>query len=311
MSALPATDATPRAGVVLLDGGVGAELHRRGIAMRAPWWTSLALRSPAGRQTLTAVHSAYVRAGADIITADTFRCNLRALTRAGLNERAAGLMVQTAVTIAREASEHAVVAGSMAPVEDCYRPDLVPDPDELRREHAWLARRLVAAGVRLFLVETMNCIREARTALDAALRAGGRAWVSFVVGDRGRLLSGEPIAVAAHAVAADGAEAVLVNCTSPQRTTTALAALREAAIGPLGAYPNLEDRQGDAAHQPVDRSMPTSLGPAAFASLLSGWRADHALLAVGGCCGTRPSHIAALGRSLGSGRRHAPILLKP
>ena len=48
------------------------------------------------------------------------------------------------------------VAGSMSPVEDCFSPWLVPEDDALRREHAMLAGWLVAAGVDLILVETMN-----------------------------------------------------------------------------------------------------------------------------------------------------------
>ena len=81
------------------------------------------------------------------------------------------------------------IAASMAPVEDCYRPDLVPPDDELRTEHRWLATELRRAGVDLVLIEAMNSEREARIALAEVLAVGGRAWVSFVCDDGATLLS--------------------------------------------------------------------------------------------------------------------------
>lgn len=282
---------------VLLDGGTATELQRRGIAVRGPWWTSGALRTAHGRATLAAIHADYVAAGARIITADTFRCHRRTLTRAGLDDRAATAMVTTAVGLARAAAREdpAVrVAGSVAPVEDCYRPDLVPPTRVLRAEHGWLARTLVAAGVDLLLLETMNTVREARAALAAALDAGVPVLVSFVAGDGGRLLSGEPLGPAARSVSRDGASAVLVNCSSMERTGVALAEMSGAGCGPVGAYPNVEDRRGIAPATHVDRHVPVACGPRQYADAVAGWCRRYGLALVGGCCGTTPAHLTAL-----------------
>jgi len=294
----------------ILDGGLATELQRRGFPVRDPWWASAALRSVDGQAMLRRIHAAYLRAGATVLTANTFRCNLRALHRAGLDDRGAAAMVASAVSLARAAAAgtEALVAASLAPVEDCYRPELVPDDAALRREHRWLADRLAAARVDLILVETMNTTREAVAAVAAARETGTSAWVSFVCTRDARLLSGEDIADAAVAAVAAGAEAVLVNCTTPADTGPALDRLRDVVEVPIGAYPNLEDRAGLPPATPVDRPLPAVMGPAAFAALCRRWREEYGLRIVGGCCGTRPDHIAALRheldpRSTQSGRR--------
>ncbi|HEV2887547.1 MAG TPA: homocysteine S-methyltransferase family protein [Jatrophihabitans sp.] len=294
------TDARP----VLLDGGTATELQRAGVPMTAPWWTSAALLTEQRRQLLRAVHAGYLRAGAQVLTANTFRCNLRAMRAAGLDAAGPSWLVQAAVGVAMAARNDAgqpdaLIAGSMAPVEDCYRPELVPPDEQLRIEHRWLATELVRAGVDLVLVETMNTLREARIALAEVLGAGGRAWVSFVCTEGGRLLSGEPVATAARAVEADGAELVAVNCTPPAQTEQCLRKLREEYCGPLGAYPNLEERdvKGRAGRQPGIGDLtvlPAAAGPAEFASTLQRWHEELGVTVLGGCCGTGPDYVAAL-----------------
>jgi S-methylmethionine-dependent homocysteine/selenocysteine methylase len=287
----------PGAAPVMLDGGVATELQRAGVPVRAPWWTTAALRTSAHRRALRAVHAAHLRAGAQVITANTFRCHPRTLRLAGAARHDREPLVRAAVELARQACAEtgirALVAGSVAPVADCYRPDLTPPDDELRTEHTALAADLVRAGVDLVLVETMNSVREARIAVAAALDAGACVWVSFACRAGARLLSGEPLAAAARAMERQGAAAVLVNCGTPQNTTICLAALRRACAGPIGAYPNIEDRAGLAVGEHVDRHRPAALSPVDFAELLAGWRAEFQVDILGGCCGTSPDHLRA------------------
>lgn len=305
---MPAVDAFP----ICLDGGTATELQRAGLPMAAPWWTSAALRTEQWRRVLRSVHADYLRAGAQVLTANTFRCNLRALRATGLDAAGPSWLVQAAVGVAVAArndvgQSRALIAGSMAPVEDCYRPELVPPEDELRIEHRWLATELVRAGVDLVLIETMNTLREARIALNEVLAAGGRGWVSFACADGGRLLSGEPLATAARAVEADGAEVVLVNCTGLARTEDCLRLLGERCRGPFGAYPNLEDRGGVPRGSGTHEVLPVSASPDEFADTLQRWHQEWGASVLGGCCGTSPEHIAALNDRLrrsttGSGR---------
>lgn len=282
---------------LVLDGALGTELQRHGRPVTAPWWTARCLLDAAGQRLVTRVHAEYAAAGADVLTADTFRTTPRTAHRCGADATAAARLVRVAVALAREAaatvSRPVLVAGSVAPIEDCYRPDLVPDDAVLRTEHAWLADQLARTGVDLVLAETMNTAREAVAAVHAARAHGLPVWTSFVCTDGGRLLSGEDVAGAASAVRAAGASAVLVNCTDPAATEQALRRLRQVDAGPLGAYPNLEDRAGLPPATPVDRYLPPTLPPDAFAGL---WAAPpwQGLGIAGGCCGCGPQHIEAL-----------------
>lgn len=282
---------------LLLDGALGTELQRHGRSVSAPWWTAHCLLDAEGRRLVTRVHTEYVAAGADVLTANTFRTTRRTARQAYAGDSTAARLAHVAVALAREAATavgHPVaIAGSMAPVADCYRPELVPGEAVLRDEHAWLADKLALAGVDLVLVETMNTIREAVAAVRAARAHDLTAWASFVCTRGGHLLSGEDVVSAATAVRAAGASAVLINCTDPAGTRRALHRLRRATTAGLGAYPNLEDRTLLPPATPIDRYLPPTLSPESFADLWSSDPWDY-LDIVGGCCGSGPEHIAAL-----------------
>ncbi len=285
-----------RGGPLVLDGATGTELERAGLATGLPLWSTHALLE--APECLLRIHAAQLEAGAEIVTANTFRTQQRTLARAGLFESDARL-TRFAVELARLASidrridrrgsarRPSWVAGSLPPLEDCYRPDLVPSDTELAIEHGRQADLLGEAGVDLILVETMNSVREARAAAHAASRTGLPFAVSFVAWDGARLLSGEPLAEAAAEVRDLGAAAVGVNClpiANLDACRRALAGLRTALL----VSPNLgqpEARTGFARDGSTD--------PVAFANAFGDWLAQPAVI-VGGCCGTTPAHIAAL-----------------
>lgn len=294
---------------LLLDGALGTELERHGVPCELPLWSAQALHQTP--DLVLGIHQAYARAGAEVLTANTFRTQRRTLARAGLGERDDPLTTM-AVALARSAARdrHAqvpegprvFVAGSVAPLEDCYRPDLVPSDAELEREHGRHCELLAAAAADLLLIETMNSLREATAATRAAIATGLPTLVSFVCDDRGRLLSGEPLAAAIEACAraAERAPAAfLVNCLPPSALDSAVPSLRASGF-PFGFYPNLG--------APIDTDEPQSprhreaLAPEAFAGWLAGVAQAEGARVLGGCCGTSPAHIAALRSSLDSKR---------
>ncbi|MBV9445848.1 MAG: homocysteine S-methyltransferase family protein [Streptosporangiaceae bacterium] len=291
-------------GLIRLDGGVATELMRAGMSLTEPWWSTVALNTEPNRVILRDVHERYLAAGAQVITANTFRCNARTLRRLGLDGAGHAWMVHAAIGVAMAArgGSDARVAASMAPVEDCFRPDLVPSDEELRAEHRWLATEISRSGVGLVLIETMNTSREARIALEAAQAAGCQGWVSFVCDAEGRVLSGERLGPVAKAAVHDGAEAVLVNCTSPDGTERALGELRESCSGPIGCYPNLEDRGDLPPGAPSGRYLAPVMSPEEFADVAARWRREYAIDILGGCCGTTPEHMrAAYSQTVGDG----------
>jgi len=279
---------------LLLDGATGTELERRGARSALPLWSAHALlRDPA---LVRRIHADYVEAGAELLTANTFRTQRRTLERGGVGERAAALTAQ-AVALAREAAaggdRPVHVLGSAPPLEDCFRPDLVPDDDSLAREHGEHARNLAAAGVDAILVETMNTIREALAALRAARATRLPALVSFVCWDGPRLLSGETLREAVAAVRAEQPAAVLANCLPPSNVAACLAVLTESGR-PFGVYANLGAPLDERGHERSE-----DCAPERFAAHAESWLAAGAKL-VGGCCGTTPAHIRSIAQRMRS-----------
>ena len=276
--------------MVFLDGAVGTELGRRGVSLELPLWTARAAATDAA--ILEQIHVDSLQAGADIVTANTFRTSPYTLRKAG---RAADSLdlTRASVRCARNACArvgHGIVAGSVAPLEDCYTPSLVPAPDVLTREHAAHVRNLVDAGVDLLLVETMNCIREAQAAVAAAHATGLPVMVSFVLDPRGNgdLLSGENLDDA-WATLGKTPAVRLVNC-APYDTITR-AVVRMAAIAddvPFGAYANAGTLDHDGRLTAAELATPEAAAEHAAA-----WRALGARV-IGGCCYSSPEHIRAI-----------------
>lgn len=284
---------------LLLDAALGTELSRRGAPSAPPLWSARAvLETP---DLVLAVHRENVAAGADILTACTFR------TQPGLLGAAAREATRQAVALARQAASvrpGLLVAGSVAPVEDCWRPDLVPAEAELARLHALHAAALAEAGVDLLLLETFGTAREWLAAARAAAATGLAVVACATTGEGGTLLSGEPLGDAARALLdlASPPVALGVNCVPARRLGSSLALLAAAAPAiPLAAYGN----PGLA----IDEALglfAEPIAPGEYAQLALSWIALGARVA-GGCCGTRAEHVAALAARLHSvGRAPGP-----
>ena len=277
---------------LILDGATGTELNRRGVDTGVPLWSANALLTEGGSGVLKQIHADYLSAGADILTTNTFRTHRRALAPSGQTLRALEL-TRRAVDIARAAISSApatsprFVAGSISTLEDCYRPDLVPVNDELRDEHAERVQHLFESGVDLFLIETINTIREARIIAQMAVATGLPVIVSFVCGRDGRILSGESLSDAAREMLGLGVSALGVNCGPTPHLANPLAELQSACPRdfPLIAYGNIGYADDDVGWVNTDAE-----DPAAYAGHAVHWPAKI----VGGCCGTTPAHIQHL-----------------
>ncbi len=263
---------------------MGTELERRGMELVFPLWSARALIE---RPDLVfQIHRENVAGGADILTANTFRTQRGTLAAAGVDRGRAHDLTSLAVSLARRAAAESgreiVVAGSTAPLADCYRPDLVAGREVLDREHAAHSENLIAAGVDLVLIETMNTIREAEAAAGS-LRGRVPFVVSFVTDQEGSLLSGEPLEEAAAAVLELGPTAIGINCTECDAVTTGIRRLQSGLPGlRIGAYAN---------------TLADGIAPDEYAGLAAEWVAAGARI-IGGCCGTSPEHTAALRRAL-------------
>lgn len=269
--------------VLLLDGAMGTLLQARGFDTRGSGWSAhVVIEHP---EAVEAQHRDYVDAGADILTACTFRTSHRAL-----GERWKQAAKQ-AVSLARASACAGVrVAGSIAPLLDCWRPELSPG-SATRPEHARLARVLAEAGCDILLCETMSNVDEAIAATQAAVETGLEVWTSLTPGFRADLLTPTEVADGAKRAIEAGAAAALVNCVPAAHSLAYVRAI--AAVIPRGRPFGCYANAGTGGSSPAECDR--------YAAAAMQWVQDGAVI-VGGCCGTTPAHIAALGVLLGKGR---------
>ncbi len=291
---------------IILDGGMGQELVRRSPVAPTPFWSGRVLAE--GPDLVRSVHGAFIAAGADAITLNSYALTPQRLAQAGLADAFEDLQGR-AVALARAARDDqdrpVRIAGCLPPLVASYRADLIPPVEECRTSYARIVES-EAGGVDLFICETMSAIHEAEIATAAAAATGLPVWTAFTVddGDSRLLRSGEPLREAVDAAVAKGAEAVLVNCSTPEATTQALEQLTAKSVV-FGAYAN--GCTGIGALSPtvsVDvLHSRTDVTPEAYTTFCRHWL-DAGATIVGGCCEVGPEHIRHLADALGRAPTH-------
>jgi homocysteine S-methyltransferase len=286
-------------GTLLLDGGTGSELRRRGLALDPAAWSGLAPLTHF--ELLRSIHRDYIAAGADVVTTSTFATTRFVLEAAGhgadfaaINARAAA----AALEARDESGRDVAVAGSISCLPPCF--DVHRYPDELAESAAYreLAETLAAAGVDLLLLEMLEETRHAPLACEAARSVGLPYWlgVSCRLGPHAALVGYDfplvPLDACLDALLPLEPAAVAVMHSPLAAVVPALAAIRGRWHGVLGAYPEIGDG---------NPAVPSAVTPEQLATHACSWIAAGAQI-VGGCCGTTPEHVRSLAqRQAGSG----------
>ncbi|RVU30088.1 homocysteine S-methyltransferase family protein [Neptunomonas marina] len=294
--------------VTILDGGMGRELERRGAPFQQPEWSALAMME--APEVVTAVHTAFIEAGARLITTNSYALVPFHIGEQRFTTECAHL-ARAAVNAARQAadsSEHEVaVAGSIPPLFGSYRPDLFD-----ANLAGTIARPLISAlsdSVDLWINETVSSIEEGlfvKALVDELDKPPRPYWVSFTLEDshpvdQPMLRSGEPVADAVIALANAGVDAILFNCCQPEVIADAIrtAATALKAIDKpiqLGAYANAFAPAPQALDANNDlNAMRADITPEAHLAWVREWQQLGATL-IGGCCGIGPEHIAAIAK---------------
>ena len=286
----------------LLDGGMGKLLQAMGAPFRQPEWSALALME--APEAVTAAHQAFVDAGADVIITNNYAVVPFHLGDDVFTERV-GELTELAGKLAREVADRAdrevLVAGSIPPLFGSYEPD---DFDAERApEHLGHIADALAPHVDLFLPETQSLLAEAVASAAAAAPHGKPLWVAVTLtdlppsGERELLRSGETVTDAAAMAVVMGAEALLFNCSEPERMEGAVrearAALDESVR--VGVYANaFENKPEEYSANGVILTHRADLDDGGYTAFVERWL-DAGAGIVGGCCGIMPHHIAGLG----------------
>ena len=298
MSVATLTAKLDRGEAVILDGGMGTEIKRRGFAAGSSELSvSAMLEAPEG---IRQIHEDFIRAGAEVTITNTYNCNAGKLVHIGwiskseaqaetvrLNELAA----KAALEARAAAPDHEVIiAGSLGPLSQSYNPDAVRAYEECLNAYREQVRVLAQASVDVILVETCTKIHEAVAGVRAAVEAGMPAWAGFVVDEQGRVTSGESILDAQTTVKDAGVSVLFLNCSQASYITAALGELTGQHEMPIGAY-----AQG-AVYEGRGWDFQESMSPDEYLDYAKEWAALGARV-IGGCCGTTPEHIRALADS--------------
>jgi len=291
-------DALIRERIVIHDGAMGSMLKGHKLS------DLLCLSNP---ELITAVHDAYLEAGADIISTCSFNANAVSLAEYGMADkayeisRAAGAIARQSADKFSVAGKRRFAAGSMGPMtKSASIASDLSDPgkrsiswDELEAAYYDNARGLLDGGVDILLLETIFDTLNAKAAIAAVirLREERKARIPLIIsatvsGAGGRLLSGQTIEAFTVSVSHAEPLALGLNCSfGAEKILPYLARLSAFTRFPVICYPN--------AGLP-DSSGAYSDGPVEMAGFMKTFFEQRLVNIAGGCCGTTPAHIAAI-----------------
>ena len=274
--------------VLFCDGAMGTMLQAAGLpAGHEPeLWN---LERP---DVIQALHAAYLGAGADIIATNTFGANGEKLSGRPVAE-----IVTAAVRHARTAVDragHGWVALDVGPTGRLLKPMGDLPFEEAVAAYALEIKAGAEAGADLVFLETMSDLYETKAAVVAAKESCSLPiFVTLVLDQRGRLLTGGDIPAAVALLEGLGVDAIGLNCgLGPDQMRQLLPTLRGYTSLPIILQPNA------GLPECVDGCTSYAVGAEAFAQDMRALAQGGAWV-VGGCCGTTPEHIAAVVRACG------------
>lgn len=268
---------------VFLDGGMGTQLQARGLQPgQKPELAALEMPD-----VLTAIHTDYADAGADILLANTFGANAKKLAGCGHTVED---VVTASIACARKAADTtgALVALDIGPLGELLVPAGTLSFEDAYAEFAQVIRAGTAAGADLVFLETMTDLYELKAAILAAKEnCTLPIFTSMSFEIRGRTFTGCTVESYAVTAAGLGADAVGINCSLGPKEILPFAQrlCRSVPAGvPVFVKPNAGLPNPDGSY---------NLDPDGFAAEMKEYAAIGVSM-VGGCCGTTPAFIAKL-----------------
>ena len=292
-----------RGETIILDGGTGTDIQRRGVPMSSSTWCAEA--NVSHPEVVRAVHEDYIRAGADVIIANTFATSALLFNALGRDSEMLEID-RAAVAIAKAAAKghHVAVAGSMSTM----RP-VAPGSDRTLKQREWpeaqaralfqrKADNLAAAGADFIMMEMMRDQDYSVWASEAAMATGLPVWIGISVERHGSRLTGfgredQSLDDVARVLSGLKPEVISIMHTSPNDTDEAIDILRRHWKGPIGAYPE------SGYFKMPEWTFVDIIPPEQLVKRSRTWK-RQGVTAFGGCCGLGPEHIKALSEAFKS-----------
>lgn len=281
--------------ILLLDGAMGTMLQAAGLPAGASP-DSFCLERP---DILQNIHSAYVQAGADILTTCTFGGSAYKLSP-GLDVVHFNMsMAQAARHAANTAGggKKVFVAGNLGPTGHFVRPLGDVEPIDIINAYREQVRGLVQGGVDCIFIETQFDLAEARAAVIAARTECALPVMVSMTFEKNCSLTGSSPEIFAETMQNLGVTALGTNCSAgPEQMAPVIEELLAYSRVPVLVEPNA------GLPELVDGKTVFRLAPEEFAQKTAAFAAAGVQI-LGGCCGTSPAHIAALRQAV-EGMQH-------
>ncbi|HHL40702.1 MAG TPA: 5-methyltetrahydrofolate--homocysteine methyltransferase [Deltaproteobacteria bacterium] len=270
---------------LVFDGATGTMLQRLGLE---PGGCPDELNISRA-EMVAEVHRAYIEAGSDVVTTNTFGATRVKLREYGLESRLAEINGAAARNARRAAGARRFVAGCMGPTGRFVEPVGDMEFDEAVDIFTEQARALKDGGVDLFIIETMMDIKELKAAVMAARSTGLPVAATMTFDESMRSVLGTPPEAFAAVASSLGAALIGANCSlGADGILRAVRAMADVTDTPLIAQPNagIPVLKGG---ETVFPATPEEMAEYAPRFAAAGVRV------LGGCCGTTPEHIRAMG----------------
>jgi homocysteine S-methyltransferase len=281
--------------IIVIDGGTGTELQRRGVQVDPVCWHALAALTQ--HSDLVSVHVDFINAGAQIITTNTFAAHRYVLRAAGYENDYARVIEASVAAVRRARTETGAsveIAGSMSCMPPGFDTANYPDDATARASYVEQAQMLADFGVDIIALEMIQDLRHGGRALDAAMATGLPVWLGFAC--RTHPATHDVVCFDIPQTSLDTLLAGLLD-REPQLVSImhtpidvvpqAFACVRKHWDGAVGVYPEL------GSFDVVNRRRTVRTSPAELVTAARDW-IELGASVIGGCCGATPSHVAAL-----------------
>lgn len=283
--------------LVIIDGGMGTELERRGVAMDSACWSGLAvLETP---DMVRLVHEDFIRAGADVIITNTFSSGRHMLDPAGAGEHVTTINTN-AVRLAKQAVDNAAtspvaIAGSICEWTSAQDHPKWSQPQAIAGAVTEQATLMAEAGADIICIEMAQDLALSTVAVKAALATGLPVWLGISCRKNQtteRLTTfddaSEDFRAFAEAVVDMGAGLLNLMHTPVPDVEEGLGIMAKIWSGPLGVYPE------SGFFKMPNWQFVDVIAPEALVAAAKPWVENHGIRVLGGCCGIQPDHIRAL-----------------
>lgn len=273
---------------LLLDGAIGSLLQQRGIKSHPQLWMSAANLSQPNE--VIKLHKAYVKAGADIITTNTFRTNPISVSKSDVKIKSSQF-VKKSVELAQKAigDKKLILAGSNPPAEDCYQVERRISKKEIETNHAQHIESLMISGCHFILNETQSHLDEILFISKICDRNSIPFAMSLFFTTELKILSGESLFEVIKLVEEYNPLAIGFNCIMPNTFQKAFRRIDK--ISSWGFYLNC----GSSAIN--NDNIVCGISPQDYSHDIEKYLPKNPAF-IGSCCGSSPNHTKELKKML-------------